>query len=56
MRKETRELDFGIVEERTYDTEGKLVEIRKVYPPAMISSTRSFVRRQSGGHSGLGDL
>ena len=36
MRTETRELMDGISEVRTYDSNNKLVEIRKVYAPRTL--------------------
>lgn len=53
MRKETTTLDYGIIEERFYDQDDKLVDIRKIYPSDAPVKSNAWVKRSpgsSGGH------
>lgn len=47
-----RELDHGVVEKRIYDEDGKLVDIRRVYPSGTVSNVRYIPRKPGaiGGH------
>lgn len=49
-RVEERVLDFGVVEQRTYNEDGQLMDIRKVYPS--VDAKRHRLIKLSPGTSG----
>jgi len=55
VKEEIVVLDFGIVERRIYDENGKLVEIRKEYPPQAVNRKRGLVKYKTGTASDPGD-
>ena len=53
MNEVKKVLDGGVIEKRIYDEDGKLVDIRKEYPPRHIGRSRApYVRTPGtlGGH------
>lgn len=52
MRVEERDLGFGVVEQRTYDEDGKLMDVRKIYPSVDVRGVNpiKLSHGTAGGH------
>lgn len=52
MRVRKREVGYGVVEERLYDDDDKLVEIRKIQPKNEVVQRTTLSSRRSGVFGG----
>lgn len=52
MERKDTDLGNGVIERRFYDQDGKLTEIRKIYPPATQVSRVNRIPRNPGGFGG----